>query len=286
MVSKKEKLTKQTLIEMLRYRRSEGSKTQRLFCDRFLEPVFGAPDKHGNFSMQVGDTPRICFTAHHDTCHRKEGFQTIQLGDDGFINLDMMADKDNPSTCLGADDAVGIWLILNMIEENIPGTYCIFAGEEVGGIGSLGMVNSKPSWMKDTDLMISLDRAGYTDVITHQAGRRCCSDELAMVLADELNLTDTTGELDFKADPTGVFTDSANFMGSIGNCTNLSVGYDWQHTEDEFLDFDFMDPLLNAVLTASWDHIADAAQANPVDEKKEDFFSKHSSSMYGLGHIL
>jgi hypothetical protein len=261
----KEKLTKQTLIEMLRYRRSEGSKTQKLFCNRFLRPVFGSPDSFGNYMIQVGDNPRICFTAHHDTCHVKEGFQALHQ-DDGYVSLDMMvADKDK-SSCLGADDTVGIWLILNMIENKIPGTYCIFAGEEVGGIGSLGMVNSKPSWLSYTDLMISLDRAGYTDVITYQAGRRCCSDALATALATELNVTDITGELMFGPDATGVFTDSANFVGSIGNCTNLSVGYDWQHTEDEFLDVEFSDLLLHALLTACWDRVADAARENPVED--------------------
>jgi hypothetical protein len=270
MARKKDKLTTKTLMDMLRYRRPEGSKTQGLFCKRFLEPVFGSPDKFGNYTKQVGNTPRICFTAHHDTCHFHEGIQDLVVDDDGFVNIDINPKKGPVSACLGADDAVGMWLILNMIQKGIEGTYCIFAGEEIGGIGSLEMVNSKPDWIQDTDLMISLDRAGYSDVITHQGGRRCCSDELAQSLAREMNFTSVNGYLDFKPDPTGVFTDSANFVGTIANCTNISVGYDRQHTEDEFMDLIHMGPLLFAMLNTEWSHVADVAQVHPVTEDTPD----------------
>ena len=61
-----------SLIEMLRYKRPEGSVTQREFCKRFLEPTFGRPDKHGNYIHIVGDKPNLCFTAHHDTVHKDD----------------------------------------------------------------------------------------------------------------------------------------------------------------------------------------------------------------------
>ena len=37
-----------SLVEMLRYKRPEGSDTQKAFCKRFLEPTFGKPDQFGN----------------------------------------------------------------------------------------------------------------------------------------------------------------------------------------------------------------------------------------------
>jgi hypothetical protein len=71
-----------SLIEMLRYKRPEGSQTQKEFCKRFLEPTFGLPDLHGNYILSVGDNPNLCFTAHHDTVHRLEGMQNVLVIND------------------------------------------------------------------------------------------------------------------------------------------------------------------------------------------------------------
>ena len=71
-----------SLIEMLRYKRPEGSETQREFCQRFLEPMFGLPDRHGNYIMSVGKKPNLCFTAHHDTVHKTEGMQKLLVIND------------------------------------------------------------------------------------------------------------------------------------------------------------------------------------------------------------
>ena len=65
-----------SLVEMLRYKRPEGSATQRAFCKRFLEPTFGKPDQFGNYIKIIGDEPNLCFTAHHDTVHKDDGFRS------------------------------------------------------------------------------------------------------------------------------------------------------------------------------------------------------------------
>ena len=44
-----------SLVEMLRYMRPDGCEAQRLFCQRFLEPVFGYPDVHGNYIKIISD---------------------------------------------------------------------------------------------------------------------------------------------------------------------------------------------------------------------------------------
>ena len=51
-----------SLVEMLRYKRPEGSDTQKAFCKRFLEPTFGKPDQFGNYIKIIGDKPNVCFT--------------------------------------------------------------------------------------------------------------------------------------------------------------------------------------------------------------------------------
>ena len=71
-----------SLIEMLGYKRPEGTATQREFCERFLEPIFGLPDIHGNYIHMIGDKPRLCFTAHHDTVHKTEGLQKLVVAND------------------------------------------------------------------------------------------------------------------------------------------------------------------------------------------------------------
>jgi hypothetical protein len=53
-------------------------------------------------------------------------------------------------------------------------------------------------------------------------------------------------------DPTGVFTDSANFMELIPECTNISVGYFNEHTYKEALNIDFLEKLADACLKVNW----------------------------------
>ena len=43
-------VTKQKLVSMLQYMRPAYSITEKLFCDKYLLPVFGEPDAHGNES--------------------------------------------------------------------------------------------------------------------------------------------------------------------------------------------------------------------------------------------
>jgi hypothetical protein len=56
------------LIEMLAYKRPQGSDTQKDFCIKYLHPVFGKPDRDGNYIKSIGTKPNVAFTAHHDTC--------------------------------------------------------------------------------------------------------------------------------------------------------------------------------------------------------------------------
>ena len=116
-----------SIIEMLRYMRPEGTVTQRQFCKRFLEPVFGLPDEHGNYILHIGDQPKICFTAHHDTVHKQEGMQKL------IVSNDVVSVADSKvSSCLGADCTTGVYILLCMIESGIEGTYVVHAAEEVG----------------------------------------------------------------------------------------------------------------------------------------------------------
>jgi len=249
-----------SLIEMLRYKRPEGSVTQQEFCDRFLYPVFGEPDEHGNYIKIIGDKPRVAFMSHHDTVHRKGGMQTPYIvGDMVYINED----------CLGADCTTGIWIMLQLMELNIPGVYVVHAAEEVGCIGSSAIVQDHPLWLDHVDIAISFDRWGTRSIITHQMGEQTCSDSFAYSLADQL-------DMDHGPDTKGSYTDSNEYRGVIAECTNLSVGYYNQHTKSEHQDLVYLDSLVDALVNVDWDKIV--VDRTPRIEYDDSWFMRGPAS--------
>lgn len=228
-----------SFVEMLRYKRPEGSKSQREFCKRFLEPVLGKPDSHGNYIKIVGESPRVSFMAHHDTVHTHGGMQTPYIIEDQvFISED----------CLGADCTTGIYIILNLIECNIPGVYVVHAAEEIGCIGSSNIVQESPEWLNHVDIAISLDRWGTSSIITHQMGERTCSDAFANSLSEQLGM-------EHRIDTKGSYTDSNEYRGVISECTNLSVGYYNQHSEKETQDLEYLDKIIEALCKVNWESL-------------------------------
>lgn len=232
------------LLSMLSYKRPEGTMTQRIFCERFLQPVMGEPDLDGNYIHVVydddGSAPNICFTAHHDTVHKTEGMQKVLY--DPHLDV-AYVDHDE---CLGADCTTGIFLVLRMIEAKVPGIYVVHAGEEIGCVGSTALVKDYPSWLRNTDAVISFDRYGTKSVITHQMGRRTASESFAESLAEVLGMPDLL------PDPDGSYTDSNEYVDVVGECTNLSVGYYSQHTKNEYQDVGYAVELKDALITADW----------------------------------
>ncbi len=232
------------LLRMLTYRRPYGGKTVDLFCAEYLDHIDGMIiDGFGNRLITVGDDqPSTLFSSHTDTVHLDDGRQKIIV--DQFSGL-VYKDDDQP---LGADCATGIYIMLKMIAAKIPGLYIFHAGEEVGGLGSEWIVENNPALLESIDRAIAFDRKLDHSVITKQFGGRCCSNVFAQSLADKLG-----GK--FKIDPTGVFTDTANYTDLVSECTNLSVGYDCEHTAAEFQDLSFLDQFIPALIALDWDRL-------------------------------
>ena len=229
-----------TLLNMLSYKRPEGSVEQSHFCDRYLLPVFGEPDSHGNYCITVGDKPRLSFMAHHDTVHRVGGYQKPHVK--GPIIISTSDD------CLGADCTTGVWLILAMIQAGVEGTYVVHAGEEIGCIGSRAIIDDSPAWLEHTDACISFDRRGYDSIVTHQMGERTASNAFAVSLNNAIGLN-------MRPDPTGSYTDSNEYSFSVAECTNISVGYKGQHTTNETQDWEFALVLRDKLLSADWSRV-------------------------------
>jgi len=278
--------TVNTLVDMLEYKRSHGTKSHIKFLERYLLPVFGQPDEDGNFVKIIGDKPRVAWMSHHDSVHRSDGMQKIMVmrgyAEDKFVKSKSAAKKltygstfwrgisagftdsvyktvkvqsaylhaqlhrSNRKECLGADCATGMWLMLCMIEAGVEGVYVIHAEEETGCNGSRKLVARKPDWLQHIDAAISFDRKGYESIITHQTGQRTCSDAFANSLSDAIGL-------EMSCDSGGSYTDSNEYKYVVPECTNVSVGYFNQHTSMERQDLDFAEMLRQNLCSGSFD---------------------------------
>lgn len=235
-----------TLKKMLTYKRPHNSESEREFLARFVANIPGIKkDVFGNLYVQIGDSDTL-YSCHVDTVHKDSGRQDIYQIDDLIVS--------DGKNVLGADCAAGVWLLRKLIYAKKPGLYVFHRAEEIGGKGSLAF--RKEHNLSQYSRAIAFDRRGKGDVITYQSGDRCCSDKFGLALANALNLDHTLS-------PHGSFTDTAIYTGDIGECTNVSVGYDDEHTASESVDLEYLSRLFDAVLHADID-------ALPTERKPGD----------------
>lgn len=202
-------------------------------------------DTHGNYYKIIGKSD-TAFTCHLDTASSRKSAVTLiekKIKDDTYIQTD-------GTSILGADDKAGVAVMLYMMAHEVPGVYWFFLGEERGGIGSgkVSMDYDDYPFMRDIKKMVSFDRRNYYSVITEQMGVTCCSNEFAESLCEELN----KHGMKLNLDPTGIFTDSANFIEQIPECTNISVGYFDEHTHQEIQNITYLEKLAKACASANW----------------------------------
>jgi hypothetical protein len=207
--------------------------------------------------------PSTLFSCHVDTVHSEAvGMQRLTYDPSfGHIFLDKKYEK--AGSCLGADDGAGIWLMLEMISAKVPGVYVFHRGEERGGIGSRAMLATHKDWLEEFDVAVAFDRADNDEVITHQGTLRCASDKFGEALIAQL----AEHGLAYKLSKGGVFTDTKVYRGVISECINLGVGYKFQHSQDEYLDYGHLVKLRDAVIKVQWDKLPadrDPLAADPV----------------------
>lgn len=273
----------EVLFDICRRPRFAGTPGEQYVIETYIEKLPGVrEDAYGNYWVQVGDDPVTMFSCHTDTVHKasadnspyklsfKKGWLSVKGGG-----------------VLGADDGTGIWIMLNLIEAGVPGLYIFHREEEIGGKGSIYIAMNHATLLTGIKHCIAFDRKGYSDVITHQYSR-CCSDEFAQALADQLNLdTDFT----FAPSKNGVFTDSANYTDLIGECTNLSVGYFDQHTTHECQDTVFLTKMVDRLIQIDFSALPAVRQPGEADPDDlawvnyRDYPSHSSSSTKALRSI-
>jgi Peptidase family M28 len=185
-------------------------------------------DGAGNLIYEIGGTSPVVFSAHMDTVHRHPGPQEIW----GDLEMQYLWKEDDEP--LGADDGAGCWMLVELIRAGVPGMYIFHQGEECGGIGSRYIADNKgEKFFEGKSIAIAFDRRRTTSIITEMSAGRTCSDKFGEALGELLGMG-------HKLDRTGTFTDTANYRKLVEECTNISIGYDNEHTGRETLDFDYL----------------------------------------------
>ena len=240
----------------------------------YLLPQGIQEDEFGNKFLQIGDSPSTMFTSHLDTATNQLRVVNHVL-EDGFV-------KTDGNSILGADDKAGVVILLSMIEAKIEGLYYFFIGEEVGCIGSKLLSDKhRKNPIPYIKKVVSFDRRGYDSIITHQMGQRCCSDFFAQKICDGLNSLIET--FSYKIDPSGIYTDSAQFIDIYPECTNISVGYFSEHTKSEIQNIEHLENLCQASIGLNWQNLPTERDPFGVDFSNDSYpyvkYSKHGHGM-------
>jgi hypothetical protein len=220
-------------------------------------------DEFGNLFIEIGENTSCMFTSHLDTASQ-EKIVVKHVIENNII-------KTDGNSILGADDKAGVTIMLYMIENKIPGLYYFFLGEERGCIGSKKLANKhRKNPLPNIKKVISFDRRGNNSIITFQSSSRCCSQNFALQLAEELNnksKKEKTIDLEFNyvLDPTGIYTDSYQFTTIYPECTNISVGYQNEHTKRETQDMLHLEKLAKVCISVNWEDLV--VERNPAKEE-------------------
>ena len=175
------------LFNILKWKRPAFSMTDEMVISKFIDPIPGVvADGFGNRWVTIpnpdGTDSKTLFSCHTDTVHHDEGEQDIYLD----THLHEVFVKD--SNCLGADDGTGMYIMIMMINNRVPGTYIFHRAEEIGGQGSSFIRKEWSEDLKRFDRAIAFDRKGQDDVIIAQSPGRIASEKFGQNLAIQLNL--------------------------------------------------------------------------------------------------
>lgn len=215
-----------------------------------------------------GKSTTTMFCSHIDTCDGRNDKGTKQLDYLADFGTLMLA-KDSPGSCLGADDGIGVWLMLKMIEAKVPGTYMFHRGEEVGRSSAKAILDKERPWLSQFEVAVEFDRPGEYEIITHQRGRQeCASAKFGQALAAQLN----KHGMGYETSDRGVYTDCYEYRTVVAECVNVGVGYTSQHSKMEEVNYAHVEALLKALLKVEWD-------ALPVDRdpKKVEVYTGYQN---------
>ena len=236
-----------------------------------LEPIlneFGLQkDSVGNYFKVIGNSDTL-FTTHLDT-YSKEHEKVSHIIEGDII-------KTDGTTILGGDNKLGCSILLYMIQNNIPGTYYFFLGEEPilsGGLfGSKNALKQNPGLFKRFKRAIAFDRKQMGSIVVRQMARPCCSTDFGMALIEEFKGVG----MEYKLDSNAYYTDTATFLDTIPECTNISAGGWNEHYKSEFVDIGYTQTLADAALKIDWESLPSIRKVNDYTINVQKFKDKLS----------
>lgn len=182
------------------------------------------------FNYDETTKPMLC--VHLDTINDSRGL--IPHLDDFKVDGTIISlHKDSKLACVGGDDRCGVWIALQIMDDIISGrlpknSYSIgfFCDEERGGKGSseyiLDLLDDEVNY---TTAYIGLDRRNATIGVPEFA-TYCCDNKT-------LNNIVSTHYIE----KMGSFTDASNIAEETNiACVNLSIGYNHEHTVNEYIN--------------------------------------------------
>lgn len=218
-------------------------------------------DSFGNYHITISNS-RTLFTSHLDT-YSKRYEKINHVIRKGVI-------KTDEKTVLGGDNKNGVLILLYMIQNQVPGTYYFFIGEE--GIvtgescnGSNAALKDNPELFENFDRVIAFDRRGKGSIVVRQRGLMCCSDDFADALVDKFGENGLKFQKDF-----AYGTDSAVFMGVIPEITNISSSGEYEHAFLESTNIKYLKKVANAAINMNWEDLPIERIPTYIPEPEED----------------
>lgn len=263
------------LLSILTYRRQHGSEGERDFIETYFKNFETLKNEQGEVLAYIYKNhnkkakTNILWSAHIDTMHNRNPELITQ---EVFVDAFGTAFVDSTSDCLGADDGAGVFLMLEMIDANIEGTYIFHRGEERGGWGSSQIAELHADFIKQFTHAVAFDRRGTSSIITHQRGDRCASDELGHALIKLFGK-------DFQLDTTGIYTDTAEYAHLVPECLNISIGYNSEHTSNETLDTNHVLRMRDTILAYDWTRQTLPTIRKPEPRRTYSYFGAHNRAI-------
>ena len=230
--------------------------------------------------MPKGEKARasdVLFSSHMDTQHAHSDNPARQkvLYDANFGHIMLDTKDPNAGACLGADDGVGVWIMLEMFRAGVPGTYVFHRGEECGGLSAHAMLRDEKEFLRQHAMAVAFDRPRTNEIIITQGGAACASERFGTALATALNNLDD--EFEYEISHRGTFTDTKVYRGVISECINIGVGYEGQHGRSEMLDYAHAKALRDAAIEVEWGSL-------PIDRDPKAAENEWNGSRSGRGY--
>lgn len=183
-------------------------------------------DEHGNiFSLRNKNKPLL--SAHMDTVQRLEHkVQKYTIDFDKDWNLIFKG-----TGIIGADDKIGIYIILEQLRKTPDLNFLFSVDEEVGCLGAKAFVANEENTkiLETLPYALILDRRNGTDIVGYK--NSYCQSDFDKALEDlKYGYVSSTGSIS-----------DANQLKKYLPCVNLSVGYYAPHTNLEYVNLSEME---------------------------------------------